>query len=105
MFELDDDGYPTDQTLTNIENWGDSPKKLMESISSLFIPYGKCELQADDKTWIVVTGGWSGCETVIRSLRKNWVFWTLSWELERRGGLYEFETDQKSWEKNFEKKG
>jgi hypothetical protein len=86
--ELDSDGYPTDESLLRIENYTGSHTKLMSEIAFLFGGYGRCEFEGD--LWKIATGGWSGCESVIAALKTNRVFWTMSWQLSRRGGYYEF---------------
>ena len=92
FLELDDDGYPTDETLENIEKWGlfDGFSNLLESIAPLMSEYGRCEINKSKGVWEVATGGWSGNESIIRSLQGNYVFWALRWELSKKGGYYEF---------------
>ena len=89
-FELDNDGYPTDNTLITIEEWThkDGFNNLLENITPLLEGYGKCV--RDSNNWVVVTGGWSGNESIINSLLKNRMFWMLCWRLSKVGGYYGF---------------
>jgi hypothetical protein len=41
-------------------------------------------------TVTLVTGGWSGNEDVVDSLRQNYVFWSRCWESSHRGGKHVF---------------
>jgi hypothetical protein len=89
---IDNGGHPTESTLQKIEKWSvkDDVFTLMSYVQPLFEGYGKCEYNPDKESWIVSTGGWSGCEDVIMSLQKNHLFWSLCWMLSKRGGHYEF---------------
>lgn len=89
VIEYDQDGYPTEATLDAIAGFRGSPEQLLEAVSPLFTQYGRCERKGD--TWIIATGGWSGCESVIRAMQKNHLFWGVAWCLSKRGGYYEFD--------------
>jgi transcriptional regulator with XRE-family HTH domain len=95
VLTLDVDGYPTDNTLDIIQtypgyqgNW----KWLMEAIAPLFCKHGRWE-SIDGIYWQVATGGWSGNESIIRALQKNTLFWSMCWQLSKKGGYYEFKTN------------
>jgi len=88
--ELDKDGYPTDETLVQIEKYEGNFSILMAEVAFLFGTYGRCEFSGNH--WTVATGGWSGCESVIEALKKNTMFWMICWQLSKRGGYYEFIT-------------
>jgi hypothetical protein len=99
---LDDDGYPTEDALSIIENWGWEDKrglfKFMESIWHLRT-WGWSEGEEDhewDKgsqvyRYNISTGGWSGNESIIGALQSNSLLWALAWVQSRRGGHYIFE--------------
>lgn len=89
---LDDNGYPEQELIDRIERWSvaDDIFTLMNFVQPLFEEYGRCEYDSNRRVWVVVTGGWSGCEDVIMSLQKNHLFWSLCWMLSKRGGYYEF---------------
>ena len=87
---FDGDGYPSDETLEAITNWnGDDYEGLARFACDawnndygLFV-YEEAHLK-------LVTGGWSGNESVISAMRANLVWWMLFWYLSKRGGSYEF---------------
>jgi len=83
-----DNHYPTEDSLKQIAAYTGNFNDLMESISFYFEKYGVCKLR--DGTWVVITGGWSGCESVIRYLEKNRMFWVTCWDCSKKGGYYEF---------------
>ena len=99
---LDDDGYPTEDALSIIENWGWEDKrglfKFMESIWHLR-SWGWSEGEEDhewDKgervyRYNISTAGWSGNESIIGALQSNSLLWALTWVQSRRGGHYIFE--------------
>ena len=98
---LDDDGYPTDTALNTITDWsfdrGWIP--LMEFVKSLWWTpeFGWRQLDINDDNnhpvhqYTLVTGGWSGNESIILAMQKNYFFWATAWVQSRRGGHYIFE--------------
>ena len=98
---LDDDGYPTEDACEIIENWDfNDSKGWFEFIHSLWHlrSWGWNEGEAIDeitnkKVWCyyVSTAGWSGNETLIHSMQKNFDLWGLNWMQSRRGGHYIFQ--------------
>ena len=88
VIECDQDDYPSERTLDAITTFRGSPEQLLEAVRPLFEPYGRCEQKGN--IWSVATGGWSGCESVIRAMLENRLFWGMAWYQSKRGGYYEF---------------
>lgn len=99
---LDEDGYPTDAALDIVEAWHWSdPKGWFEFINSIWYlrSWGWSEgeepheFYKDRMTYCyhISTAGWSGNESIIRSMQKNDMMWHLNWVQSRRGGHYIFE--------------
>lgn len=98
---LDEDGYPTGAALEIIEIWpGDDCKGWFKFIEGLwyFHHWGWTEGECMDDTfdrkayyYNISTAGWSGNESVIRAMKRNWSLWHLTWEQSRRGGHYVFQ--------------
>jgi hypothetical protein len=93
---VDDDGYPTDEALDRITNWnhGDGWVELMQFIQSIWraSDWGfRVEENEGKLTYNLYTGGWSGNESIIGSMQKNYFFWATAWVQSRRGGHYIFE--------------
>lgn len=42
------------------------------------------------RTYRIATGGWSGNECIISSMKDNWIFWSVCWQSSRRGGWHVF---------------
>lgn len=90
---LDDDGYPTEETLTKIEEWDFKDwLGLIEFIESIwmhkdwgFVKKGKKVVRLE-----LHTAGWSGNESIIHSLQKNFGFWCVCWQKSITGGHYYF---------------
>lgn len=81
--------YPDDAALDAIENWPyDDFIGLMEFIRPLWEPMGS--FKGLGNSYELATGGWSGNETTISYMRKNFVFWSMCWQSSHRGGLYRF---------------
>ena len=101
---LDDDGYPTEDSLEIIENWiwADYPG-LLAFIRGIWhlASWGwhECDELDDFKEkqvhrYHISTAGWSGNEAIIRVLEKNYMFWAFTWVQSNRGGHYIFEVDE-----------
>ena len=94
LAELDDDGYPTEETLETIKEWtpgsGKTFDDLMEFIAPVFADYGSFVKELDGRTYEITTGGWSGCEDAINALSDNRIFWAVCWLEHKRGGYYKF---------------
>ena len=91
--ELDDDGYPTSETLQTIKSWPiGSYNTMMENIKDIWrnADYGYWKVDEEGK-YHISTSGWSGNEEIIGALRANLVFWGVCWEQSRRGGHYIFD--------------
>ena len=65
--EIDNDGYPTEETLTEIQKWPMERgfNNLMEFIEPCFERYGRLERRDIGGIYECATGGWSGCEDVM----------------------------------------
>jgi hypothetical protein len=101
---LDEDGYPTEAALEKIEKWDykDGWTELLAFVRELWayteywreeknvatIDLPNYKVVAD--VYYVSTAGWSGNESIIHALEKNWMFWTFCWEQSNRGGHYIF---------------
>ena len=91
---LDEDGYPTEETLEEIRNWKfkdlEEFKDLFDFIKPIW-KYSDCEYWDEvDGLYDISTGGWSGNEEIIGAMQKNYIFWWTCWELSMRGGHFKF---------------
>ena len=111
---LNYDGYPPERALKIIEQWNcidNTHAKLhalLDYVESLwFYPDRFCwykttstEEYADPKDWTkykvryrklyISTGGWSGNESIIYALERNFMFWAMNWRRHDAGGHYWF---------------
>lgn len=101
---FDRDGYPTDETLDAITKWPTSDLTgLFEFLTAAWSPNGRISNELDeherevanlpgDNTIVrLVTGGWSGNESLLAALEQNTVAYWMTWRLSARGGLHIFE--------------
>ena len=95
---LDEDGYPTDDTLKKITEWDwKHTDKLFELLRKLWA-YNEYWTQTDNGeniTYNISTMGWSGNESIIDALEENYIIWHFTWIQTRRGGHYIFELPYK----------
>lgn len=95
---FDRDGYPTDETLEYIEKWDDynNITEMMDFIRQCwsypdrFVEYPR----EKHTTYYLSTGGWSGNESVIDAMQKNFLIW-YHWVQSKRGGHYWFRISNK----------
>jgi hypothetical protein len=93
---LDEDGYPTSETLERISNWDHNDSqgwfKFIEGIWHHAV-FGWREYQEPDteyKVYQISTCGWSGNESIITAMEDNYILWSLWWYSSTRGGHYLF---------------
>lgn len=95
---LDEDGYPTDEALDRIRNWGtedlgsliDLIWDVWNNFNCGFLLRDKVE-DEDGRSYrelSLATGGWSGNESIVAALRANTMFHLLYWQSSHRGGLH-----------------
>jgi len=107
----DDDGYPSDDALTIVELWPWEDEKgwfsFIESIwwmKSWGFNEGWATHDWDETKEVYIyeisTAGWSGNESVIRSMQKNDMLWNTTWVQSRRGGHFIFELRDELRNKN-----
>lgn len=96
----DQDGYPTDEELDRILKWpDDDPLGWFAFIKTCWwsADWGWTEFDGTDdferpiRVYQISTGGWSGNESILESMKKHFVLWSWSWQNHRRGGHYTFE--------------
>lgn len=92
---LDADGYPTDVALKLIEMWRwDQPYEWFDFIKNIWDSYdsGWRTYSMPHGTSIAIsTRGWSGNESIIEAMQRNFMLWGLTWVISSRGGHYDFE--------------
>lgn len=86
--QFDRDGYPTDATLDKIENWNGDIYELFEFVEKCWMYPDRFRIAGRDVE--CSTGGWSGNESIISALQKNYVVWGTCWMSSHRGGLHRF---------------
>jgi hypothetical protein len=90
---IDENGYPTEETLERIRTFDPFEEDLEEFIQYLMDNWQNgypAEYYKKERILRLSTGGWSGCESTIRALHENFAFWTLFWYSHVRGGHYVF---------------
>jgi len=103
---IDEDGYPTDAALDRISTFTGTAEEMAAYVQSLMHNGGsKLEDFVDDfqrpgKRLTLVTGGWSGCESVISALHGT-MFHLLGWESSFRGGKHTYAFSLPQWGMSF----
>lgn len=99
---IDGDGYPTDQALDRISTFTGTAEEMAGYVQSLMHNgAAKVEDFTDDfqrpgKRLTLVTGGWSGCESVIGALHET-MFHFMGWESSFRGGKHTYTFSLPQW--------
>lgn len=100
---IDDDGYPTDEALDHLRTFHGSTEDLVAYVRSL-MHNGRSALEdytndygVPEKRLTLITGGWSGCESVVSALSGT-MFHLMFWESSFRGGKHTFTFSQAQWE-------
>lgn len=100
---LDEDGYPTEETLKKIALWDyNDPEGWFDFIKPLWMHrdwgwHESIEMDGIKNKQVcrlyISTGGWSGNESIITAMRENSLLWHFQWYSSRRGGHYIFEKE------------
>ena len=86
---MDEDGYPTEETLERVRTW--EPKDFQGLAEFLVSIWHYPEyITLAGSLLRVSTGGWSGHEDIIGRLRENHAWWAFHWQSHKRGGHYVF---------------
>lgn len=103
-FELyDDEGYPTAEALNYLETFQGTPAQLIDFAESLYdngfarVKDTHEAVYGDRKRVELVTGGWSGAETVNAVLKRT-LFHFGFWESHSRGGLTVYDVPADRWD-------
>ncbi len=106
---MDEDGYPSDDALSLVQVWHHSdPKGLFDFIYHLWNlksfgwhsvnggidEWTNSEIEETTTRYYLSTAGWSGNESIIRSMEQNVELWEDVWVQSRRGGHYIFEVKE-----------
>jgi hypothetical protein len=83
--------YPSRKELKTIKEF-DLIKKSVNELYDYIEPLWKYpdRFVRTKHTLYLSTGGWSGNESIIEALQKNFLFWSMYWFRSRRGGHYWF---------------
>ena len=103
---FDEDGYPTGETLDEIQNFDIMKPRPLDRLPDLIRLIrdhwwgGDCGFTYNFETGCLElhTLGWSGNESIIMALKKTRMFWSLFWVKSTRGGHYWFRLYQ--WEED-----
>jgi len=93
---MDKDGYPEDNELQTISNWNITKNPVIDLLEYIrdrwqFANYGYFDLSGKRVLRLrMSTGGWSGNESIIKAMQRNWIFWTMYWQQSKRGGHFWF---------------
>jgi hypothetical protein len=104
----EDTAYPSEEELDFIASWPleGSPRELFEYIQSIwnYSAFAKIEKVTSELGWpayqvTLVTGGWSGNESIISAIAQagDGISWSAFWLQSKRGGFFQFEISEKNW--------
>ena len=81
--------YPDDAQLHGLRTYAGEDRRawLQQAVDAWSYP--DRAVWRDDSLYLS-TGGWSGNEEIIDSMRRNVVMWTMTWRLHRAGGHWWF---------------
>lgn len=89
---MTDGGYISEETLARIEklnNFTMSSEEIVGILKGAWVNGGGFSYNPQTRILHLSTGGWGGCEEVIRHLQKS-AFWMRCWWCSMRGGHHKF---------------
>ena len=95
---LDENNYPDEASLKAIKEWDILRLGVLGLLDLIEenTNWASRQIERSGKRvirYVYHTGGWSGNEDVIESLRRNFLFWSMYWQKTTRGGHYYFKID------------
>ena len=85
--------YPTEEELEKIEKWEvnsiEDYREFMYYIHNIW-EFSDWGWSTEKDIYFISTGGWSGNEDIIASMKHNRMFWIMYWYQSKRGGHYIF---------------
>lgn len=101
---VDSDGYPTEEALEHLERFTGTPAEYVAFAESLFVNGAGVQVEDLDDRWnhgmkrvSFVTGGWSGCESVISVIEGSMFSFRFAREW-RSGGYWAYEIHSSQWD-------
>lgn len=104
----DRDGYPLEEELKRVREWDDFTFEGYKEFFEFLRTIWNYATDSDGEQWYfqgpqqfwdgdneclqyqISTGGWSGNEEIISVMRENFVLWSQTWYLHKRGGHFQF---------------
>lgn len=103
---IDEDGYPTDEALDRISAFTGTAEEMAAYVQSLMYN-GQAAVEDfvdvighPGKRLSLITGGWSGCESVVGALHGT-MFHIMGWESSFRGGRHTYTFSLEQWNMTF----
>lgn len=103
---IDNEGYPTDEALEGLGTFDGTADEMADYVGRLMHNgSARVEDYVDDfklpgKRLTLVTGGWTGCESVISGLQET-MFHIVGWESSARGGKHTYTFTLEQWDSVF----
>jgi hypothetical protein len=90
---FDKDGYPAEETLEAIRKWPFADRDgFWKFVEGAWSDYGHVKSIGEDPGNLdhleLVTGGWSGNESIIAAIERNQMIYSMCWQKSERGGYY-----------------
>jgi len=99
---LDENGYPDENSLIAIANFDVLTQPIEDLLELIHENTNWADRQIEQSgknviRYVYHTGGWSGNEDVIKAMKRNFLFWSMSWMKTTRGGHYYFKINKKKF--------
>lgn len=101
-------GYPLEEELDRIKKWNqfgyEGYTEFFKFLRTIWWaadwgfsdPEQETDCGETFDVYRISTGGWSGNEEIISTMRENFILWSQTWYLHRTGGHYTFRVRVKS---------
>ncbi|MGW8431406.1 hypothetical protein ACWGJ9_09790 [Curtobacterium citreum] len=101
---VDSNGYPTEEALEHLRRFTGTPAEYVTYAESLFVNGAGVHVEDLDGRWdrgmkrvSFVTGGWSGCESVISAIEGSMFSFRFAREW-KSGGYWAYEIHASQWD-------